>query len=123
MNAIFYRDEGQRLAAERSLEREVERLGIERGDVETKILPMRTFTYAEDYHQKYGLTRYREIRDGLTEIYPDAKSLADSTVATRLNAYLSSGMVRHHEALLAELDSYGLPAPLERAVKRATGGL
>lgn len=122
MNAIFFRDENQKERAEASLIAEAARLGISVDDVETKILPMRTFTYAEGYHQKYGLTRHREIREYLNEVYPDAKSFADSTVATRLNAYLGLGLIRHHQALLEELPSYGLPASIEKAVRRVSGG-
>lgn len=122
MNAVFYRDEAQKRLAEASLIAEAKRKGMGLDDVETKIVPMRTFTYAEDYHQKYALTRHREVRGFLTKIYPEAKSLADSTVATRLNAYLSSGMMRDQEALLSELPSYGLPDDVAEVVKRAARG-
>ncbi len=122
MNAVFYRNEKQRELAEASRSAEARRLGISEDEIETKIVPFHKFTYAEDYHQKYGLTRYREIRAFLSTTYPDGKSLADSTVATRLNAYLSSGLVRHGEALLKELPSYGLPPRVEEAVKRLVGG-
>ena len=121
MNAIFYRDEEQRRLAETSLKGEAARLGISVADVETQIVPMRTFTYAEGYHQKYALTRHREVRQFLNKVYPDAKSFADSTVATRLNAYLSMGIARHREALVQELPTYGLPEAIEKVVRRAAG--
>lgn len=121
MNAVFYRNDDQKKQAEASLIEEAARLGLSVADVETKIVPMGTFTYAEGYHQKYALTRHREVRQFLNQIYPDAKSFADSTVATRLNAYLSMGLARHREALEQALPSYGLPDTIEKAVKRAAG--
>ena len=81
MNAVFYRDENQRQLAEESKIAEAGRLGIPVANVKTRILPIKKFTYAEGYHQKYILTRYSEIRDFLNTTYPDAKSLADSTIA------------------------------------------
>ena len=59
----------------------------------------------------------KEIRDFLESCYPDAKSLADSAVATRLNAFLGSGMERDWERFLKELPEYGLPEALESGVR------
>ena len=118
MNAVFYRDEAQKKRAEVSLTAEAGRRGISKGEVETKILPIKKFTYAEGYHQKYYLTRYRDLRDFLNEAYPDAKSLADSTVATRLNAFLGSGMDKDWESFLQELPKYDLPEEMESALRK-----
>lgn len=118
MNAVFYRSDEQKTWAETSLIARAEQLGISESKVETSILPVRTFTYAEDYHQKYYLTRYAEIRDFLNETYPDGKSLGDSAVATRLNAYLGSGTDRDWEKFRLELPSYGLPEKLEEALRK-----
>ena len=76
-----------------------------------------SFTYAEGYHHKYYLTRYAEIREFLEMTYPEAKSLADSTVAMRLNAYLGSGMQRDWERFLAELADFGLPPKIEAGLR------
>ena len=54
MNAIFYHDEGQQrkaLASKAALEKKLGR------SVTTRVLPVRSFTMAEDYHQKYILKR------------------------------------------------------------------
>ena len=87
--------------------------------MKTAILPVGEFTYAEAYHQKYYLTRYSDIRGFLGRTYADGKSLADSTVATRLNAYLGSGKDKDWDVFVKELSSYGLPKEIEDGLRRA----
>ncbi len=53
MNAVFYQNENQQKAAEKSRASEAQRLGIPVEAVKTEIIPVKTFTYAEAYHQKY----------------------------------------------------------------------
>lgn len=122
MNAVFYRNEAQRKLAEASKAAEAKSRGISIAEVQTEIIPMKDFTYAEGYHHKYYLTRYRDIRGFLEKTYPDAKSLADSTVAMKLNAYLGSGMNRDWKGFLKEIPKYDLPeeiaAPLTTAVEK-----
>ena len=117
MNAWFYRGEAQREAAEASREIHAASVGLKVEQVATKILPATGFTYAEGYHQKYYLTRHHDLRDFLESKYPDAKSLADSAVATRLNAFLGSGMERDWQRFLKELPAFGLPEALESRVR------
>lgn len=119
MNAVFYHSEAQKKAAEESRERAAKEQGVEDDGVQTAILPVGDFTYAEEYHQKYYLTRFGEIRDLLGKTYPDGKLLADSTVATRLNAYLGSGMKKDWAAFRKELPEFGLPDELEEALAKA----
>lgn len=119
MNAIFYHDESQKKAAEQSRAVIAKERGLEISAVQTGILPLGQFTYAEGYHQKYYLTQFAEVRSALTDVYEDGKSLADSTVATRLNAYLGSGMKKDWKSFLKELPEYGLPEQLEEALKAA----
>lgn len=114
MNAVFYRNEDQRVLAEKSRAERAKRL-----TVTTEVLPVNTFTYAEAYHQKYYLTRYADVRDFLTQTYPDGKSLADSTVATRLNAYLGSATQSDWAQFLEELPSYGLPESIHKELKKS----
>lgn len=118
MNAVFYQNAEQKKLAEASLVKQAKLRGIAVSQVKTKVLPVRHFTYAENYHQKYYLTRYSEYREFLSQTYPDAKSLADSTVATRLNAYLGSGKKKNWKAFLKELPSYGLPEKLEASLRK-----
>ncbi len=118
--AVFYRNEEQKKIAETSRAKEAERLGIPVTQIATEIVPIQQFTYAEGYHQKYLLGREHDLRAFLEEKYPDAKSLADSTVATRLNAFLGSGMEKNWARFLEELPEYGLPERLqERLEKKA----
>lgn len=53
-SAIFYDDEGQRDAAERS-KRQLEQSGRFVSPIVTEIVPAGTFWPAEEYHQKYHL--------------------------------------------------------------------
>lgn len=111
-HAVFYRNEAQEEAALASRDELVAR-----GEtVETEIIPVKQFTYAEGYHQKYYLTQFRELRAFLEATYPDAKSLADSTVATRLNAILFSGVGDVKSLLDAEIDRYDLPSDLKAMI-------
>jgi peptide-methionine (S)-S-oxide reductase len=53
-SGIYYHDEAQREAAERSLEAYQEKLKASGfGAITTEILPAGPFYYAEDYHQQY----------------------------------------------------------------------
>lgn len=115
MNAVFYRNEEQQKLANTALKIRAASLGISEDAIATKILPVKTFTYAEKYHQKYSIRG--DIREGMNELYPDSKSLADSTVATRLNAYLGYGLERKRTEFLKELAEYGLPELIEKGVR------
>ena len=124
MKAVFYRNEEQKAAALESLDREGQRLGMTREQVKTKVVPINHFTYAEGYHQKYSLSRTSEWRLFLEETYPSAKELADSVVATRLNAYLGSGLKKDWAGFVEEVPSYELPGTLEkRLLEKAKGRL
>jgi len=115
-NAIFYRNEEQKKLAEESLQARAKKRGLTVEQVATKIRPIKEFTYAEKYHQKYAIRG--DIRDALDEIYPDAKALADSTIATKLNAYLGEGIKARIGPFLKELPEYDLPEELETAIRK-----
>jgi methionine-S-sulfoxide reductase len=84
-NALFYHDEGQRAAAEKSRAQ----ISISRGRrVRTAIEPLGVFYRAEDYHQKYRLRSRPDFLRDLTRFYPQAREFTDSTAAARLNGYL-----------------------------------
>ena len=119
LHAVFHRDVGQKAEAIASRAAQAERRGIPVSRVATEILPVRQFTYAEAYHQKYILTRHHDIRDFLVTTYPDGKALADSAVAARLNAFFGSGIGHDWAAFGAELAAYGLPEPVEARLRKA----
>ena len=84
MHAVFYHDEDQRTQAEASRAA----LAVQIGDnVETRVMPLRSFTMAEDYHQKYLLKGHGKLNGELAGIYPSHRDLVDSTAAARLNGY------------------------------------
>ncbi len=114
-NAVFYRNDEQKKLAEQALKNRADTLGIKPEKVATKIIPVKTFTYAEKYHQKYAIRG--DIRETIDSLFPDAKSLADSTVATRLNAYLGDGIDQDTEKFLSELSDYNLSEKLEDTIR------
>ena len=75
------------------------------------MLPVKSFTYAEGYHQKYSLDR--DLRAFLEQTYPETKAFADSAVGARLISFLGSGVEKDWDLFLEELPSYGLPEKLE----------
>lgn len=77
MSAIWYHDEEQKKTALASKEA-VEKRG---GPVATLIAPVKVFTWAEDYHQKYELRHHKEILEQLG--FKNLETLVNSTVATR----------------------------------------
>ncbi len=118
-NAIFYRDEVQRQSAETSKISAAENFGIDPDDIRTHLVSTTIFTYAEKYHQNYILTRNKEIRSFLDEVYPSVKDFADSPVGTRLNASFGSGWQIDPAAAKLEAESFGLPDRLFDQVIRS----
>jgi peptide-methionine (S)-S-oxide reductase len=109
LHAIFYHDEQQAqqaLASKAAVEHKLGR------PVRTEVLPLRSFTRAEDYHQKYMLKRDKALMEELSRIFPDHRDLVDSTAAARLNAYM--GGYGSQTQFDREIDSLGL-SPENRA--------
>jgi len=105
LNAIFYHNEEQRvqaLASKAALEQKTGRA------VKTEVAPLRSFTMAEDYHQKYTLKRHQTLLNEMTRIYPDPRGFVDSTAVSRLNGY--AGRHGTSDQLAQEIDSLGLSA-------------
>ena len=117
MNAVFFHDERQKAAAEASKAALEKRSGQK---ARTQMLPVRSFTLAEDYHQKYLLKRHGDLKREMSRIYPNHRELVDSTAAARLNGY--AGGHGGPERLAREIDMLGLsPAgrkALQSIVKR-----
>ena len=119
MNAVFFHNEQQRKLAEEVLREAAIAQGTKPDAIETHILPATEFTYAESYHQKYYLRQFPEVRRFLREVYPEGRTLADSAVATRLNAWLVAGLDKDITRFESELADYGLPEPLANSVKES----
>jgi peptide-methionine (S)-S-oxide reductase len=103
MKAIFYHNERQRLQAETSKNTLRQKTGHK---VETRIVPLSSFTLAEDYHQKYLLKGHDSLHKELTRMYPLNRDLVNSTAAARLNGY--AGGHGNKDQLSREIDSLGL---------------
>ncbi len=102
MSAVFYADEAQREAIERTRKLYVG----EDQTVHTEVAPLDRFWIAEDYHQKYSLRHEPELYEELRAYYPDEQGFVNSTAAARLNGYLAGhGSGRQ---LDSEIDKLGL---------------
>ena len=73
--------------------------------VKTGIVPLNSFTMAENYHQKYYLKNHA-LKKEIMRIYPLHNDFVDSTAATRLNGYI--GRNGSKEQLSREIESLGL---------------
>jgi peptide-methionine (S)-S-oxide reductase len=103
LHAVFFQDarqEKEALASKAAVEK---RLGE---TVRTEVLPLRSFTLAEDYHQKYLLKREPDLLRELTRIYPRPDDLVNSTAAARINGY--AGGYGSATQLEQEIGSLGL---------------
>ena len=103
MHVIFYHDDAQKkaaLASKAALEKKIGR------SVTTRVLPVRSFTLAEDYHQKYILKQNRSLVREINSVYPNHRDLVNSTAAARLNGYASG--YGTPEQLARELPDLGL---------------
>jgi methionine-S-sulfoxide reductase len=100
---IFYHDNEQRELAVASKQSREVALGRE---ILTEIIPFSEFYLAEDYHQKYYLTREEVILQDLRSIYPEIDDFIASTAVARINGY--AGGFGDRETLSNELDSLGL---------------
>ena len=111
MKAVFYHDEEQRLQAEASKKKLAEQLGAA---VNTSVLPLKSFTRAEDYHQKYYLKNHAQLEGELLRIYPRHRDLVDSTAAARVNGYV--GGYGTKAQLSEELGELGLSEEAEKTL-------
>jgi len=102
MSAIWTHDDGQRRLALETKAREEERRGKA---IVTEVAPLREFTLAEAYHQKYELRNERDLMKEFAAIYTDAE-FVDSTAAARVNAAVAGHL--KGDRLRAEIDRYGL---------------
>jgi hypothetical protein len=103
MNAIFYHDGHQRQVAMDSKVKMEHKIGQK---IKTEVIPVRSFTMAEDYHQKYLLKRHRRFQNELSRLYPNHLDFVNSTAVSRLNGYVGGN--GRKSQLLQEIESLGL---------------
>ncbi len=100
---IHYATDEEKLLAEQSMQAQEKVLGRK---IYTEIIPLGTFTLAEDYHQKYYLQNQQVLMDEFRMIYPDMADFINATSAARANGYV--GRYGSLDSLQAEIGSLGL---------------
>lgn len=115
-NLILVADDAQRREAEASRAAQAKKLGKE---VQTPIEDLKTFTRAEDYHQKFVLRQYDDVLADLRQHHP-GEAFVDTTAAARLNAYLSG--YGEAERLEADLARFALSDASADTVRRRFTG-
>jgi len=116
-HAIFYHDaqqQQQALEAKTALENDLGR------PVRTEVVPLRSFTRAEDYHQKYILKRESGLMRELSRAYPNHRDIVDSTAAARLNGYV--GGHGSPEQFAREIETLGLGPESRKKVETIVRG-
>ena len=111
MNVVFYHNEEQRrqaMASKVEVERKTGR------PVKTEVAPLRSFTMAEDYHQKYILKGRDALMREISRIYPNHRDLVNSTAAARLNGY--AGGNGRRDQLSREIESLGVSIEGKKAL-------
>jgi peptide-methionine (S)-S-oxide reductase len=117
-SAIFWVGDEQRRLAEESLQPVRRRAP---GGVATALEPLRSFTPAEDYHQKYYLRGVRAVAAAYHRVYPDERDFAASTAVARVNGYLGGhgGPAR----LAEEIADLGLAGEARAALEKIVGSM
>jgi peptide-methionine (S)-S-oxide reductase len=109
MQAVFYHSKEQRrkaLAAKTAVEQKIGHA------VKTEVVSVRSFTMAEDYHQKYILKSHQALRSEMARIFPNPQDFVNSSAVTRLNGY--AGGHGTTDQLSREMDILGLGAECKK---------
>lgn len=117
MKAVFFHDKRQQALAEAS------KTALEKGGavkVRTGVVPLRSFTLAEDYHQKYLLKHRHDLAREMMRIYPRKQDFINSTAVARLNGYVGGQGSR--EQLAREIDNLGLSPSGRRVLQDMVEG-
>ena len=116
MNAIFYHNDEQRQLAMDSksvVEQKID------GTIRSEVLPLRSFTMAENYHQKYMLKQHSKLKGELSRTYPLHQDYVASTAVARLNGYAGGNGTR--DQLSREIETLGLSAEGKRVLSELVG--
>jgi len=94
-----------------------EKHAAERGEsLATDIEPFKSFTLAEDYHQKYRLRAHREVLAEYAALFPTTEAFLGSAAVTRANAFL--GGSGSEEVVQRDLPRLGLSDRANAVVER-----
>jgi len=116
MNAIFFHDDKQRRLAMDStsvIEQKID------GTIRSEVLPLRSFTMAENYHQKYMLKQHSKLKGELSRVYPRHQDFVASTAVARLNGYAGGNGKR--DQLSREIEILGLSDKGKRVLLEMVG--
>jgi len=86
MSIIFFHDEEQEKIAKKTKEKLQEEYS---NNIKTQIRAFSRFYPAEDYHQKYHLSKHKILYKAYKQVYPEMDKFIDSTAVTRINGYVS----------------------------------
>jgi len=100
MSIIFFHNEEQEKIAKESKKKIQEEYSMK---IITEVRPFSKFYLAEGYHQKYNLSRNKNIYRAYQQIYPDMEDFVNSTAVARVNGYVSG-----HGTLKSKEDLKGL---------------
>lgn len=109
LKAVFYHDEQQRKLAMASKAAVEKNIG---STVRTEVAPIRSFTMAEDYHQKFTLKGQSYLKKEMLRIYPLHQDFVNSTAVSRLNGYVGGHGTRIQ--LSKEIEGLGLSLEAKR---------
>ena len=116
MKAVFYHNEQQRqlaMASKTALEKEIDRT------VRTEVVPIRSFTMAEDYHQKFTLKNQAVLKNEMLHIYPLEQDFINSTAVARLNGYVGGHGTKAQ--LTDDIERLGLSPEGKRVLTQMVG--
>lgn len=116
-HAVFFHNRQQQDAALASRATLAEKTGR---PIRSEVLPLRSFTLAEQYHQKYILKYHGDLFQAFSQNFPDQRSLVDSTAAARINGYL--GGFGSLDQLHREIGLLGLRPGDQEALLELVGG-
>jgi len=111
MKAVFYHNDQQREMAMASKTLLEQKNG---SVIKTQIVPLRSFTMAEEYHQKFTLKSNNGLNNEMSHIYPRHQDFVNSTAVARLNGYVGNNGTK--EQLQKEIESLGLSAAGKKAL-------
>lgn len=88
-NAVFYHHDDQEELVRSHYQQHPD---LDPQSIETSILPVRSFTQAEDYHQKYYIQQQGSLFQQLLEHFPDFQAFVDDPLVAQINAFLAGAL-------------------------------